>query len=128
MPESAPLSKPEEQKRYVADELGRWLDLHASDFVHRRGISSKEVGWREEERDRSMFQGTDRIDAFRILFDAHSKGWSLPESDWIAQYFENAWYRDDHGTHCRELFATFRPIWDAWRFALETAEQLRRQS
>jgi len=128
MPEFTPLTNPEEQKRRVAEEIGRWLDLHASDFIHRRGISDKEAGWREEERDRSMFHGADRAEAFRILFDAHAKGWPVPGSDWIAQHFENAWYRDDHGAHCRELFAAFRPVWDAWRFALEAADQLRRQS
>jgi hypothetical protein len=127
MPEPASISTPEEQKRYVAEELGRWLDLHAFDFVHRRGISNKEAGWREEERDSSMFHGADRMGAFRILFDAHSKGWSLPDSDWISRHFESAWYRDDKGAHCRELFATFRPTWDAWRFALESANQLRRE-
>jgi hypothetical protein len=47
------------------------------------------------------------------------------ESDWIAKHIEAAWYRDDHAGALPRALCHVRPVWGAWRFALETADQLR---
>lgn len=114
-----------DQKRQVAEELGRWLAVHASEYAHGHEPSIGKPSWNEDQHARYMFSGAYRTDAFRILFDAHEKGWQLPGSDWIEGHFTEAWSRHDRGADCRALFTEFRPTWDAWRFALETAAALR---